>query len=364
MAGVLSLKNADKTVKSTSSMKIQSRPHLGHFIRAATAASLLAGFATHTFAQAAGSGLKPAAGQSPTAGSGIGSPAPAYELEITAGLLLRDGVRQPATLKAVVDLLRELHPEANFVVASGLETTVVADLKLRGSTLDDQLEAIRIASGYQFVWRSGNAGAIDPATGLPASSGSRANPGLYVLDKSAAARPALQVEAFNIGLYIDSLFANENKESLTMEKRTTLIDHQLKEIEAMVIQTLDEYHALNRELTGSPSKVLPSPVIRFHRGANLAVIMGDPESVAVAAKVIGALPGAQRSVAGDDPGGISGDPFRGEAGGGGGLGGRGFGAGAGSVGGGGAGSGIGVGIGGGAGRGAGIGGGAPPPNRN
>ena len=357
-------------------MKIQSRPYLGHFLRAATAASLLAGFAPGTFAQS--SGLK-----APPAAAPNSSPVSEYELEITDGLLLRDGARKKATLKAVVDLLRELHPEANFVVASGLETTGIADLKLRGSTVDDQLEAIRMASGSQFVWRGGNSGAIDPNTGLPVSSGGKANPSLYVLDIAAAARPALQVEAFNISGYIDSLFTNE-----TPETRAKLIDDQLKQIEVMVHETLDEYRALNRDIAGSQSKLLRPPAIRFHRGANLAIIMGDPESVAVAAKVIGALPGAQRSVASDDPGGRPGDPFRGEAGlsgsggggGGGGFGGRGFGSGVGGVGGighgsmggagagtssgGGGGSGTGVGVGGGVGRGSGVGGGAPPPIRN
>jgi hypothetical protein len=37
------------------------------------------------------------------------------------------------------------------------------------------------------------------------------------------------------------------------------------------------------------------PSIRYHRGGNLAVVIGEPEAVSVAAKVIGALPGVRRS---------------------------------------------------------------------
>ncbi|HTH48778.1 MAG TPA: hypothetical protein VMB21_14795 [Candidatus Limnocylindria bacterium] len=345
-------------------MKIQFRPRLDHFLRAATVASLLAGCTSTTFAQGAGFGGKPAAGQSPTAGVAA-SGASVYELEITDGLLLRDGARQKATLKAVVDLLRELHPEANFVTAAGLDKIPVADLKLRASTVEDQLEAIRIASGSQFVWRGGNSGTIDPSTGLPVSSGSKANPSLYVLDKSSAAPVTLQVEAFNISQYVDSLFPNEPREN-----REKLIQAQLDRIQILIRDTYVEYLSLNQNLNGPRPEPNVAPSIRFHPGANVAVIMGDPVAVAVAAKVIGALPGAQRSVASDDPGVTPGDPFRGEGGGsagGGGLGGRGFGSrigGAGLGGGSGSGGGIGVGVGGGAGHGSGVGGGTPSPNRN
>jgi len=35
--------------------------------------------------------------------------------------------------------------------------------------------------------------------------------------------------------------------------------------------------------------------MRFHRGANLVILIGDPQSIEIAGKVIGALPHAQPS---------------------------------------------------------------------
>ena len=294
---------------------MHTQPRLGRFLLAATAASLLAGFTPDTFAQGAGQ-TDPAAGQNATA-------APAYELEITNGHLAgsakpkANAPAKPATLGNAIDLLRELHPEANFVLAAGLDRSVIADLKLRAASVEDQLEALRIASGSQFGWRAGNSGAvnpgaIDPTTGVPVSSGGKPNPTLYVLSPSPTAKPVLQVEAFNISGYVDSLQAKA-----TSAKQ---IQEQLDQIQAMVDRTINQYNDLTWKLDGARPKSLQPPLLQFHRGANLEIIIGEPDAVAVAAKVIGALPGAQRSVASEDPSLRLGDPFQGFPGGGGGIG--------------------------------------------
>jgi hypothetical protein len=71
---------------------------------------------------------------------------------------------------------------------------------------------------------------------------------------------------------------------------------KMERIEQIVHMTVKEYSEMSRAANKS-KKPLQIPSIRFHGGANLAVIIGESEAVAVAAKVIGALPGAQRSVA-------------------------------------------------------------------
>jgi hypothetical protein len=73
----------------------------------------------------------------------------------------------------------------------------------------------------------------------------------------------------------------------------------------MVLETVQQYEVARKE-ANSKAKSLGTPSIKFHPGANLVIIIGEPEAVAVGAKVIGALPGTQRSVASD----ASGDPYQ------------------------------------------------------
>jgi hypothetical protein len=81
----------------------------------------------------------------------------------------------------------------------------------------------------------------------------------------------------------------------------------MAQIEEMVFQTVKDYEGL-RQIGNRKARSLRIPSIRFHPGANLVIVIGEPDAVAVAAKVIGALPGAKRSVATDAPG--SDDPSR------------------------------------------------------
>jgi hypothetical protein len=240
-------------------------------------------------AQQAGKDNPPAGKEEPA------PPRSVYDLEIRDGMLIWNGPKRddnakrlPPSLEAVIDLLRELHPDANFALSPGVKDVVVGDLKMRASTVEEKLEAIRIASSSQFVWRNAR-----PA-GLPPTPGDISTPPFYVLDSlTTPAAPRLQVEVFNIGTYLSS-FSTISGQG-TPEQRA----ERLAQIERMAIETVHEYETVSMTLNRSQGRSLRSPSIRFHSGANLAVIMGEPEAVAVAAKVIGALPGAQRSVASD-----------------------------------------------------------------
>jgi hypothetical protein len=242
-------------------------------------------------------------------GAAATAPSPAYDLEIKDGLLVWNGAKRKdnanqvqANLHNVVDLLRELHPDANFAVSPGLAETVIADLKMRTSSVEEKLEVIRIASGSEFLWRNAHATSIDPKTGLPAMPGNQPSPPLYVLDAlPAQAKSGLQVEAFNISTYIKAFNtypSPSNGKEDDPQKR-------LDQIERMVLETVKEYEIMSH-VVNSKAKSMRSPSIKFHPGANLVIVIGEPEAVAVAAKVIGALPGALRSVASDAPG--NGDP--------------------------------------------------------
>jgi hypothetical protein len=109
------------------------------------------------------------------------------------------------------------------------------------------------------------------------------------------------VEAFNIGPYLDSLLGQENPlTTMAAQEREKLAAARLDEIQRIVEETVAQYR--NASAASLNAKKMPPPSIRFHRGANLAVIIGEPEAVALAAKIIGALPGVRRSVASETPG--------------------------------------------------------------
>ena len=105
-----------------------------------------------------------AAAKQPPAAAGD----PVYDIEITDGILVYKGKKLPATLPHLIDLLRERHNGANIVVSPVISSDLRIDnLKLRATTLEQELEALRIASGGQFIWASqASPGQLDPTTGL------------------------------------------------------------------------------------------------------------------------------------------------------------------------------------------------------
>src|SRR5688572_1218955 len=96
-------------------MMMKTQPRLRRFIPFLAAASLLACVGTNALAQETRKETPAATAPS------------AYDLEIKDGLLVWTGAKRkdnanqvPANLQNVVDLLRELHPEANFAVSPGV----------------------------------------------------------------------------------------------------------------------------------------------------------------------------------------------------------------------------------------------------
>jgi hypothetical protein len=201
-------------------------------------------------------------------------------------------------LSEAVNLLRKQHPEANFVLAAGIENIEVGNLKLLNASLEDKLEAIRIASGFKFGWEirgfSPGQMVINPGTGMPSAAPKPARP-MYVLSSSEPEkRHNLQVEAFNVNEYLNSfdvrLVSSSNRADLELFRKQKILD-----LKAMVEETLDQYIQAIKEASGNGAETIHSPSIKFHEGANLIVVIGEPDAVAVAAKVICALPGVQHS---------------------------------------------------------------------
>jgi hypothetical protein len=114
---------------------------------------------------------------------------------------------------------------------------------------------------------------IDPTTGLPVASGGKKNPALYVLEASpeSLGKPAIQVEAFNLAGYAASLFANDAKDTpKDRERQAELMDRYRR----------TSSPSSNRERCSNTIEINPrarsrkSPILQFHAGANLVIIMG------------------------------------------------------------------------------------------
>jgi hypothetical protein len=215
-----------------------------------------------------------------------------YGLKIVNGQLLVDDLKDrinvnakfgpgnihsvAATLGNIVDVLLELHTNANIVMMPGLAKMKITDLKMRStheaddSKLQKELQALTVASGYKFRWRR----ELDP-------EGSALAPGssLYILSyEGDAAKPSRSVEVFNLSAYIEQLGKQDGKEiEGIVEKIGTIINH--------TVQSLKSDDFTSEDLA----------TFEFHPGASLLIVIGPSESLDVARKVVTALPGVTGS---------------------------------------------------------------------
>lgn len=198
-----------------------------------------------------------------------------FDIEIADGVFTHKGETVDATLENVVDMLRDQHPEANIIVAPEVPPILIETLKIRATDLGMELEALHVASGRRFN---------------VVGSGSRESP-LYVLEAAPEGQRAqLRVEAFSLSGYFASLPKTGDE-----DEDEAVIARKIHELERMVDETVDIYRAIDEDVSGRSSARRTVLNMRFHRGANLVILIGDPRSIEIAGKVIGALPHAQRS---------------------------------------------------------------------
>jgi hypothetical protein len=194
-----------------------------------------------------------------------------------------------ATLRNIVDVLRDLHSDVNIAMAPGLERVRINDLKLRTTALEQELDALRIASGNKFVWVGGNSpltvdpmtgapmspgfSTIDPTTGLAVNPPPRPGTPLYILSESQnSPESRRRVEVFNLGDYFNALASDSD----SREKR---IENSLKEIQNIVMATIE---SIDRDHVNTVD-------FQFHSGANLMVVVGTPEALDITRQVVRAL---------------------------------------------------------------------------
>jgi hypothetical protein len=251
-------------------------------------------------------------------------------LEIEVGAIVTPSssggkhVGKAATLKNVVEALRERYTDANIAIAPGLENVKISDLKLRTRNIWEDLEAIRVASGGEFEWQGPGSpvfsehgdiapGAyimnvvtqVNPASGLVESHGGPASSGLFIL-RPAAVPPEKErnLEAFNIEPYIEWLLAKRmasgnppdaksDPREEAQKNRVLATDRGMSEIEQIIADSL-------AAMSQSASALKEPPQLKFHSGANILIVVGTPYQLDVVRKVISALPG-QRGMAGQTP---------------------------------------------------------------
>jgi hypothetical protein len=197
------------------------------------------------------------------------APAPGFDLDISDGAIRIDAPSSalssrasyvPATIKNVAEILRALRPDLNLVVSPEAEEITVDNLKLRSADARTLMEAIGFATGGRI--RAQPFG--DPSERLKSFALTVARP---------RTEPQRKVEVFNLSGYLRQSRAPEE------------IDEKLQVVQEIIDATIRAFKG--EDFTGE------RPAYRFYPDAQIFIVIGRPDEIEVARKVINALPGQQ-----------------------------------------------------------------------
>jgi hypothetical protein len=171
-------------------------------------------------------------------------------LENLAGAPIKHTRNVEATLQNVTEVLRDIYPNFNITLAPGLENLRIGDLKLRLSSmqLNDVLQALELASSAKFSVRGSKTSFLLAPTRQQSSR---------------------KTEVFNLSGYLQSLEDRDDKS----------VASAVNQVRELILET---YRELKPSETASPS-------FQFHPGANLLIMIGEPEALEVGSKVVNAL---------------------------------------------------------------------------
>lgn len=195
--------------------------------------------------------------QAPAENPTPGSPPreePRISFVIKNGLLEWGGETNQATVGNVIQNLRDRTRDTDFVLSPGVAEIAVSNLTLRAADLRGALEAIAMATGNKV--RVGLLG--------------KGN--VYALTLGQAKRPELGVEAFNLSPILD----------LMGPRDSDLVRRQIVEINTLIVQTLKSFDARTEQQRGTP-------LLNFNENTGLLVIIGHPEQLEIARKIVQAL---------------------------------------------------------------------------
>jgi hypothetical protein len=186
-----------------------------------------------------------------------------FDLDIVNGVFeKKPGQRVVATVENLASWLREKLPGKNLVLSPTAGEISIANLHLRAASLEDFLQALTIAADGRLQWRPlGNSGQSYALMGS-------LHPSAY----------ESTVEVFNLSTYLSwAVPAGPDEKEHVMR-----IEAALADVEKIIKETIKLLNAT----TGREE--LPY-VVKFHPGANLLVVVGSPNQLAVVRKVVMAL---------------------------------------------------------------------------
>jgi hypothetical protein len=211
-------------------------------------------------------------------------------LQISHGQLFDPGgaAHGEATLSNVVAMLTAKYsallasgtpePTVNIVIGDGLGKLKIDDLQLQDAPLDLALQALRVASGNKFVI---------------SEQRSKENPShLYMLETIEPPKLETRVEAFNLSGYIRHI----ERSCPDTNKWDEQIEKNVEEIQQIVSAVLEEQRLMEDKNMEAPQR---GPRFRFFKESELLIVIGSPEVVKTAAKIIFALPGGSAPAAQD-----------------------------------------------------------------
>jgi len=151
-------------------------------------------------------------------------------------------------LQSVVDHLRAEHKDVDIVLEPDLRQVTIEQTQLRSEELDQELDALRVASGNRFMWRS-------------------KGDSMYLLE-SLHGPEERRVEVFNLAGYLAKGGGTEKAD---------------KDIDSLLKIVGDTIKAFDDKIA--------EPKFQFYPDAKLLIVIGSPRAIEVARQVVDALPG-------------------------------------------------------------------------
>jgi len=177
----------------------------------------------------------------------------------------------PATIDNLSKYMRVIDTNLNIVLSPDVGNIVVQNLKLNTRNVGAVHEAIAVASGGAIL-NNGGGGGFGRPNGMGAN--------LTFVSGRSNTRPS--VEVFNLTGYIQTL--GKVDDTIVREK----IDGLLKLTQSTLVD----------DMKMSPGD---QPNFKFHPGTKLLIVVGKPEAIDLARKIINALPGQQPNAKADLP---------------------------------------------------------------
>ena len=170
-----------------------------------------------------------------------------------------------ATIANLAKYLSVADTNGNLNVSPSAAEIEIKDLKLRGADIDEVLNAVSTATD----------GAVHGKGGIDVDG--RYHFAFEVFNGQV--KPGRTLEVFNMSGFIANVWV-----SVPIEKRDSATQSEFDAMESLIAETLDSLYPNDPQRAAHPE-------FKFHKGTKLLIVIGTPEAIDVARKVINAWPG-------------------------------------------------------------------------